>query len=91
MTDVPGDDPPSEEREGTVKKAARARVDAWRTVGTLGTVGLSFVFAIAIGSFLGLQAGKFTGWPNTCFFVGFLLGLAAGILNVYRSISQLPK
>ena len=53
-------------------------------IGQLSTVGLSFVFAIV----LGFAGGYFLdGWLGTrpwLTFLGFFLGLAAGILNVYR-------
>ena len=53
-------------------------------IGQLSTVGLSFVFAIV----LGFAGGYFLdGWVGTrpwLTFLGFFVGLAAGILNVYR-------
>ncbi len=55
-----------------------------RLIGQLSTVGLSFVFALV----LGFGGGYFLdGWLNTkpwFTFLGFFVGLAAGILNVYR-------
>lgn len=55
-----------------------------RLIGQLSTVGLSFVFALV----LGFGGGYFVdGWLNTkpwFTFLGFFVGLAAGILNVYR-------
>jgi ATP synthase protein I len=53
-------------------------------IGQLSTVGLSFVFALVIG----FGAGYFVdGWLGTSpwfMFLGFILGFAAGVLNVYR-------
>lgn len=56
----------------------------WQLIGQLSTVGLSFVLALVMG----FGAGYFLdGWLGTrpwLTFIGFFLGLAAGILNVYR-------
>lgn len=72
-------------------RAARSRIETARTLGTLGTVGLSFVLAIVLGTALGLWIDRLTGWSPVFFLSGFVLGLAAGVLNVYRAISNLPK
>jgi ATP synthase protein I len=77
--------------EDTLKKAAAARLDTARSYGTLGTVGLSFVIALVIGTGAGLWLDRVTGWSPAFFLTGFGLGLAAGVLNVYRAMSNLPK
>lgn len=60
----------------------------WRTVGELGTLGLSFVIALAIGTIGGLWVdGRFDTSPWGLL-VGFGLGFAAAILNVYRITSR---
>jgi ATP synthase protein I len=64
---------------------------AMRTFAAVGSVGLSFVVAIAIGTALGLWLDRVTGWSPFCFIFFFLCGLAAGILNLYRAMSRLPK
>ena len=58
-----------------------------RTVGAISTVGLSFVIAIVMGAWLGRVVD---GWLGTklFFIVFFFLGLAAGILNVFRTVSK---
>lgn len=57
-----------------------------RMIGQLSTVGLAFVFAIALGFgggyWLDLKLGT-TPWLT---FVGFAMGLAAGVLNVVRTM-----
>ena len=58
-----------------------------KTVGSLGTVGLSFVLAIVIGTWAGHWLDQRLGTAPWGFFVGFAFGLAAGILNVYRITS----
>jgi ATP synthase protein I len=64
---------------------------AMRTFGTVGYVGLSFVLSIALGTAIGLWLDRLTGWSPLFFILFFLFGLAAGILNVYRAVSQLSK
>jgi F0F1-type ATP synthase assembly protein I len=59
-----------------------------RTVGAISTVGLSFVLAIVIGAWLGRVLDGRLGTAPIFFIVCFFLGLAAGILNVYRTVSR---
>jgi F0F1-type ATP synthase assembly protein I len=63
--------------------AAASRIEALRTAGTVGTVGLSFVVAILIGGALGWWIDNLTGWSPVFFGVFLVLGFLAGIRNVY--------
>lgn len=74
-----------------VKRLAEDRVAAARTYASVGTVGLSFVFAIMIGAGVGLWLDRLLGWSPWLFLSGFVLGLTAGIMNVYRTLTNLPK
>ena len=65
--------------------------DTVRTIGALSTVGISFVLAVVIG----VGAGYFLmtrfhlgGWV---FLLGFVFGVVAGILNVYRTAGRFLK
>jgi ATP synthase protein I len=53
-------------------------------LGQLSTVGLSFVMALALGFGAGYWLDGQLGTAPWLAFVGFFLGLAAGVLNVYR-------
>ena len=55
-----------------------------RLIGQLSTVGLSFVFALVLGFGGGYFVDEWLGTKPWLTFLGFFLGLAAGILNVYR-------
>jgi ATP synthase protein I len=59
-------------------------------IGQLMTVGLAFVFALVIGFGGGYLLDQWLGTKPWLSFLGFFLGLAAGILNVYR-IMQLAQ
>ena len=72
-----------------LKDTARTRFEVMRTFGQLGTLGLSFVIALAIGVALGTWLDHVTGWGPLFLIVCFVLGFAAGVLNVYRTIKQI--
>jgi F0F1-type ATP synthase assembly protein I len=92
VDDQPSGSPIRPDRPGNaVQRAARARLEVARTFGTVGTLGLSVVMALVLGTALGLWLDRLTGWSPVFFIVGFLLGLAAGILNIYRTMSRLSK
>lgn len=65
--------------------------DSMRTIGALSTVGLSFVFAVVIGAAVGWYLDKSFGTAPWLFLVFFAIGVAAGILNVYRAAGRLLK
>ena len=67
------------------KQSRGSAAETMRTLGQLGSVGLSFVLAIVLGAGLGLLIDRWIGWGHWGFFIFFFLGLAAGIVNVYRA------
>ena len=60
-------------------------------IGQLSTIGLSFVFALVIGFGAGYWIDGKLGTSPWLAFLGFFLGLAAGILNVYRVMQLASK
>jgi ATP synthase protein I len=76
---------------GSRRPAAFAKFEAMGTFGMLGSVGLSFVLALVIGTALGWWLDKVTGWSPLFFIVFFLLGLVAGIRNVYITTKKYMK
>ena len=65
--------------------------DSFRTIGALSSVGLSFVLAIVIGVLFGLWLDRLFGTGRTFFFIFFVIGVIAGILNVYRTAGRFLK
>jgi F0F1-type ATP synthase assembly protein I len=53
------------------------------TLGTLSTIGISVVIAIAIGVYVGLQLDKWLGTAPWFFFIFLFFGIAAGFRNIY--------
>lgn len=53
------------------------------TLGTLSTIGLSVVIAIAIGVYVGLQLDKWLGTAPWFFFIFLFFGIVAGFRNIY--------
>jgi ATP synthase protein I len=66
-----------------------SNAEAMRTLGQLGSVGLSFVLAIVIGAGLGLLIDSWIGWGHWGFFTFFFLGLVAGVINVVRASNSI--
>jgi ATP synthase protein I len=62
---------------------AAGRIEVIQSFGEVASVGLSFVLALMIGTIAGWWLDKKFGWKPYGFFGGFILGLVAGIRNVY--------
>lgn len=65
--------------------------DQVRMLGALSAVGLSFVIAIALGAALGVWIDRTFGSSPWGLLVFFCLGVAAGLLNVYRATKPYMK
>jgi F0F1-type ATP synthase assembly protein I len=62
--------------------------EALRAAGSLSTVGLAFVLALVIGFWFGTVLDDWLGTKPVLTIVFFFFGLAAGILNVVRTVSR---
>ena len=56
----------------------------WQLIGQMSTIGMSFVLALVLGFGAGYWLDGVLGTKPWLSFIGFFLGLAAGVLNVYR-------
>jgi F0F1-type ATP synthase assembly protein I len=80
----------AESQKYTVPVAPISRENL-QLIGQLSTIGFSFVFAIVIGFGGGYVLDGWLGSRPWLTFLGFFLGLAAGILNVYRVMQLANK
>ncbi|WP_022846198.1 MULTISPECIES: AtpZ/AtpI family protein [unclassified Desulfurobacterium] len=55
---------------------------------SLSTVGLSFVFAVAIGFFIGYYLDKWLKTSPWMTVIWLLIGLAAGFKNIYLAVRE---
>jgi ATP synthase protein I len=69
----------------------KSMADTVRTLGALSTVGISFVLAIVIGAWAGWALDRWLGTSPWFFFVFFVFGLIAGVINVYRTAGKFLK
>jgi F0F1-type ATP synthase assembly protein I len=69
----------------------KSMADTVRTLGALSTVGFSFVLAIVLGVWFGWTLDKWFGTKPWFFMLFFFLGLAAGVINVYRTAGRFLK
>ena len=61
---------------------------AWRALGALATVGLTFVVATAGATLAGYFADGWLGSSPWLTLAGLAVGIAAGFRNFFRSIKQ---
>ena len=57
--------------------------DIFRNIGTVSSMGISVVLAIAIGVWFGLTLDRWFGTAPWFFWLFLLIGIAAGFKNVY--------
>ncbi len=74
-----------------MEKPNKSLAQTVRTVGVLSTVGFAFVLAVIIGAWFGWLLDEWLATGPVFFLVFFFLGLAAGVLNVYRTASKFSK
>ena len=87
----PSNEPEPAERkglEGDAARFARDRMQVMQTYASLGSVGLAFVFAVVMGTAIGLWLDRLTGWSPIFTLVFFVFGLVAGGLSVYRTMQR---
>ena len=68
----------------TLASMAPTSQTTWQLIGQLSTIGFSFVFALVLGFGGGYWLDGALGTRPWLSFLGFFVGLAAGVLNVYR-------
>jgi ATP synthase protein I len=64
---------------------------AWKALGELSTVGLTLVIATVIGLVGGYYADRLLGTSPWLLLLGLALGIAAGFVNLFRSVSRADR
>lgn len=64
---------------------------AWKALGELSTVGLTLVIATLIGLVGGYYADRLLGTSPWLLLLGLVLGIAAGFVNLFRSVSRADR
>ena len=71
--------------DDSTRRDQNSTAETMRTMGSLASVGFSFVLSIVIGVGLGLAIDRWIGRGHWGFFIFFFLGLAAGVITVFRA------
>jgi ATP synthase protein I len=61
------------------------------SLGALSAVGIAFVLAVGIGFLVGYWLDRWLGTSPLFMLVFFFLGLAAGIVNVVRTVNAVDR
>jgi ATP synthase protein I len=72
-------------------RLGRERGRTIQNLGALSAAGLSFVLAVLMGAGAGYFIDRWLGTSPVGFLVGFALGLAAGMLNVFRAAAAASR
>jgi ATP synthase protein I len=62
-----------------------------QSIGKALRLGTEFVAGVAVGGFIGFWIDRLSGMAPIWFIVFFLLGIAAGFLNVFRTAKQIQE
>jgi ATP synthase protein I len=65
--------------------------NAWRALGELSAVGLALVLATVIGLAGGYYLDRWLGTSPWLTLIGLLFGIAAGFVNLFRSVRRAGK
>jgi ATP synthase protein I len=72
-------------------RLGRSRGRTVRSLGALSSAGLAFGAAVLLGVAGGYWLDRWLGTAPVFFLVGFVLGLAAGMINVFRAASVMDR
>ncbi len=69
----------------------KQQAETYRALGTVGAVGMGFVLAIVFGFWIGHVLDGWLGTSPWLTLLFFFFGLAAGVVNVYRTMAQAER
>ena len=64
---------------------------AWKALGELSSVGLALVICTVIGLAGGYYADHLLGTSPWLLLIGLVLGIAAGFVNLFRSVTRADR
>jgi len=64
---------------------------AWKALGELSTIGLTLVVATVLGLAGGYYLDRWLGTSPWLTLIGLLLGIAAGFVNLFRSVKRAER
>jgi ATP synthase protein I len=64
---------------------------AWKALGELSSIGLTLVVATVIGLVGGYYVDRWLGTTPWLLMVGLVLGIAAGFVNLFRSVKRAER
>jgi len=64
---------------------------AWKALGELSSIGLALVICTVIGLAGGYYADRWLGTSPWLLLLGLALGIAAGFVNLFRSVSRADR
>ena len=63
----------------------------WKALGELSSIGFALVIATVIGLVGGYYADRLLGTSPWLLLVGLVLGIAAGFVNLFRSVNRADR
>jgi ATP synthase protein I len=63
----------------------------WRSLGELSSIGMALVLATVIGLVAGYYADRWLGTKPWLTLLGLGLGIAAGFVNLFRSVNRAER
>ena len=63
----------------------------WKALGELSSIGFALVIATVIGLVGGYYADRLLGTSPWLLLVGLVLGIAAGFVNLFRSVTRADR
>jgi ATP synthase protein I len=71
--------------------APKGEDNAWKALGELSTIGLALVLSTVIGLAGGYYLDRWLGSSPWLTLIGLLLGIAAGFVNLFRSVKRAER
>jgi ATP synthase protein I len=71
--------------------APKGEDNAWKALGELSTIGLALVLSTVIGLAGGYYRDRWLGSSPWLTLIGLVLGIAAGFVNLFRSVKRAER